>query len=347
MEEKKTLKELYQLEYCVSEGELYPLQEWYNELIDKTVAELTLFDALRMLRQKVLPELAMLKTIQFLLQDVFAGDAYDGQALENLLQVDKVVLMPFAGVLQRIVTEAFVQCWEREWSYEGEEEECLEVLNKLWRLLNVYYIGGSPCSGKSTVAEALAQKYDMAYVKIDDFLDTHITKGAEKGYEICLKQTQMTPEQVWMREPQVQCQEELQFYHEVFEFVQEEIEKTSKDKLVIVEGAALLPELMQELGIVKERYICVTPTRDFQIGHYKEREWVPYVLEGCSDKEQAFANWMERDVLFAEAVRKQCEVAEYVSLITDGSRSVEEVVELVSRQFDLENGGIFDEEKTS
>lgn len=335
MEEKKTLKELYQLEYDVSKGELYPLQEWYNELIDKTVEDLTIFDVLRMLRQDVCMDVAMLKTIEFLLQDVFAGEAYDGQAMENLLRVDGAVLMSYADVLQRIVAEAQARSEEHEWAYEGEKEEFLEVVNGLWKLLNVYYIGGSPCSGKSTVAEALAKKYDMTYIKIDDFLDAHIAKGAEKGYEICLKQTQMNPEQVWMREPKVQCQEELQFYHEVFEFVQEEIKAASKDKPIVVEGAAFLPELMQGLKLSGERYICITPEKGFQIEHYKQREWVPYVLEGCSDKEQAFANWMERDALFAEAVRKQCETAGYVSLVTDGSRTVEEVVELVRRQFGL------------
>ena len=37
--------------------------------------------------------------------------------------------------------------------------------------MNTYFIGGSPCSGKSTVAEILAKKYDLYYFKVDDFLD--------------------------------------------------------------------------------------------------------------------------------------------------------------------------------
>ncbi|MBQ7776935.1 MAG: hypothetical protein IJ379_13545 [Lachnospiraceae bacterium] len=98
-----------------------------------------------------------------------------------------------------------------------------------------------------------------------------------------------------------------------------------------------MPELMQGQKIPKERYICMTPTKEFQIEHYSRREWVPYVLEGCSDKVQAFENWMMRDILFAEAVRKQCEETGYVSLVTDGQRGIEETVELVSRQFGLED----------
>lgn len=120
---------------------LYILSEksdvWYNELIDKTVAELTIFDALRMLRQNVQPQLAILKTIQFLLEDVFAGDAYDGQALEALLKVDRTVWEPYKEILLRIVAEAFVQCQEREWSYDGEQDEVLDVIKQLCKQLGL------------------------------------------------------------------------------------------------------------------------------------------------------------------------------------------------------------------
>ncbi len=41
-----------------------------------------------------------------------------------------------------------------------------------------YYIGGSPCAGKSTVAEILSQEYDLYYFKVDDFLDGYTKLGA-------------------------------------------------------------------------------------------------------------------------------------------------------------------------
>lgn len=42
--------------------------------------------------------------------------------------------------------------------------------------MNIYFIGGSPCSGKSTVAEILSRKYDLHYFKVDDYLDTYMKK---------------------------------------------------------------------------------------------------------------------------------------------------------------------------
>lgn len=93
---------------------------------------------------------------------------------------------------------------------------------------------------------------------------------------------------------------------------------------------------MKKLNIDNNHYVCITPTKDFQIDNYKKREWVPYVLEGCSDKEKAFENWMERDALFAEDVRKQCEKTSYKSLITDENCDVKDRIKIVCRQFNLD-----------
>lgn len=164
-------------------------------------------------------------------------------------------------------------------------------------MINTYYIGGSPCSGKTTIAEILSERYDLYYFNVNDFLDKYTKMGATKEYEICMKQDSMNAEEKCMREPLLQCREELTFYEEIFEFVIEDL-RLIKGKGIIMEGATYLPKLMKKLNVPKDRYVPITPTEEFQISHYKKREWVPYVLEGCSDKEKAFANWMDRDILF-------------------------------------------------
>ena len=90
---------------------------------------------------------------------------------------------------------------------------------------NIYFIGGSPCAGKSTVAEYLSQKYGMYYFKVDDQLDRYVEMGAKKGLEMCAMFSCLNTDQTWMRDPQVQCRDELAWYEEVFEFFLEDIEK--------------------------------------------------------------------------------------------------------------------------
>ena len=45
-------------------------------------------------------------------------------------------------------------------------------------MTGIYFIGGSPCSGKSTVAESLSDKYDLYYFKVDDYLNQYTNRGA-------------------------------------------------------------------------------------------------------------------------------------------------------------------------
>jgi hypothetical protein len=203
-------------------------------------------------------------------------------------------------------------------------------------MMNVYYIGGSPCAGKSTVAELITQKYGLFYFKVDDFLEDYIIRGVQKNKPICRKLIELTPEQIWMRSPVEQNIEELQFYREIFEFIIEDINKIDSVKGIITEGAAFLPELIMKMNVDKEHYFCITPAEEFQIFHFKQRPFVPDVLKGCSDKELAFHNWMERDILFAQEVRRQCVREGYHSLITDGTLTIDETLKKVLMIFGME-----------
>jgi len=199
--------------------------------------------------------------------------------------------------------------------------------------MNIYYIGGSPCSGKSTIAELIAKKYGFCYFKVDDFLEKYMGLGAEKGYEICSKQSKLSFEQIFMQNSELLCEEELQTYCEMYEFIKADLQAISSEKGIIAEGAAFLPKLMKQDNILDSRYICITPTKEFQVEHYRKREWLPYILDGCSDKEKVFQNWMDRDALFAEDVRQQCKALDYKSIVTDGAVSIEEMLQMVCEHF--------------
>lgn len=54
MNDERKIKEIYDCDYIVSDTELYPLQKWYNDLIDKQINDINIMDILRMIRQKVL-----------------------------------------------------------------------------------------------------------------------------------------------------------------------------------------------------------------------------------------------------------------------------------------------------
>lgn len=123
MEDKRKIKEIYNCDYIVSNEELYPLQKWYNKLIDKTINEITIADVLRMMRQKEFLNLAMTKAIEFLEDNVFAGETYDGELLEKISEMNTSFLSSYSDKLQTILKNALDISKMHKWSYDGEREE--------------------------------------------------------------------------------------------------------------------------------------------------------------------------------------------------------------------------------
>lgn len=196
----------------------------------------------------------------------------------------------------------------------------------------LYIIGGSPCSGKSTVAERLSQDYNLYYFKVDDYLDELLLAAVKNGMPICSKLKFMTADEIWMRSPSEQCEEEFVIYKEIAEFVFEKINAINED-IVIAEGAAFTPEIMKRA--TQENYICIVPTPEFQISHYKMRKWVSYVLKDCTDEKLAFDNWMQRDIMFARQINEMCKANGIPCIINDGVKSVDEVYEIVKKVMNI------------
>lgn len=131
MEDKRKIKEIYNCISIVTNEELYPLQKWYNQLIEKTIDEITVADVLRMIRQKEFTNLAMSKAIDFLREDVFVGESYEGELFEKISEMDNSFLMSYADDLKNIIKNALVKSEIRDWTYDGEEEEFKDMIDSL------------------------------------------------------------------------------------------------------------------------------------------------------------------------------------------------------------------------
>ncbi len=199
----------------------------------------------------------------------------------------------------------------------------------------IYYIGGSPCSGKSSIAEMLVQKYSFQYFKQDDFLDEYMKKGASEEHDLFKKVLLMSMEEMWMRDPSEQCHEEISLYEIMLAYSMNNISAFSQDKPIIAEGAGFLPHLVKSMNVDKSHYICIVPTKEFQVSAYSKREWIVHYLSDCSDKDRAFANWMDRDALLAEKVLKDAKNLDYQHLIVDGTSGIDENFAFVEKVFRL------------
>ncbi|CAN5616469.1 hypothetical protein BH09CHL1_BH09CHL1_11220 [soil metagenome] len=198
-----------------------------------------------------------------------------------------------------------------------------------------YWIGGSPCSGKSTIANSLAEKYGMTVYRCDDAYYEHAKLITPENQPIFTKLTTGTADEIWLRPVDEQVREELGVYREEFPFILKDLEAFSQSETVLLEGAALLPELLAAHGIEQRRCIWIVPTEEFQNEHYAQRDWRHGVLAECSDPEQGWQNWMARDAGFAAAVAQSANSLGFRVIIVDGKTSIADNLQTVESHFRL------------
>jgi 2-phosphoglycerate kinase len=201
--------------------------------------------------------------------------------------------------------------------------------------LDIYWMGGSPCSGKSSIANTLADRYGLRLFRSDDHMDQHIRQADPVRQPAMAKIARMNWEQIWMRPVSEQVADELEFYREEFDQLCAELEQFPGKAPILAEGTAWLPELLIRAGVSPARTFFLVPTATFQVQHYAQRPWARDILSECSQPQQAFQNWMDRDSRFANAVEEQARAGGMPVRRVDGTLTLPETCALIERSFDL------------
>lgn len=201
-----------------------------------------------------------------------------------------------------------------------------QILNR-----SIYWLGGSPCSGKSSIARALSQRHGLRYVACDDFYDPHARAADPTQQPVMHRIARMTWEQIWLRPVEVLVQDEFEAYRELFPLLLADLVNMEDDRPLMVEGAALIPELVAPLIKDPTRAVWVVPSPDFQRQYYSRREWALDIVRQTSAPEQSFNNWMERDIEFARIVCQQAQSLGLSTLVVDGQRDLAQNTALVEK----------------
>ena len=128
MEDDRKIKDIYKCKYIEMDGEMYPLQKWYNRLLDKRVSELEVSDILRMIRQNEFIDIAISKAVDYLKENPFVGDMYEGELLEKLSNISINSLTDYIGEIKDILSTAIIKNQDYEWLDEDERKEFAEAI---------------------------------------------------------------------------------------------------------------------------------------------------------------------------------------------------------------------------
>jgi len=218
----------------------------------------------------------------------------------------------------------------------------------LERLPNVLWIGGSTFSGKSTVAGILADRYPVEVRSCDEELPRHMQTAAPDLQPTLHLFASLIERPMLMLPPDLLAASVRAMAREQLGMIVDELAGATQAGAtqagatlpgpMIVEGAAVLPECLGPTQAGRQRAVWLLSTEEFLNANYRaaREQLVAGSLQPYSDPERAFRNWMDRDVLFAETVRRNVERLGLRSVLVDGTRPPEAIADEVARMLSLE-----------
>jgi len=203
------------------------------------------------------------------------------------------------------------------------------------QLEGVFWLGGSPCAGKSSVSEIISSRFGLDVYHVDEAFEAHAQRFDPARHPALAKWSNSSWDQRWMRPVKSLVQEAIDCYREHFTMVLKDILSLPKLRSVLVEGTSLLPAQVAGVLSRQSSAIWLIPTADFQRSHYSKRDWLRGILAQCSKPDEAFDNWMERDSRFAQWLETEASACHFALLRVDGTRTIEQNAEAVATHFQL------------
>ena len=208
-------------------------------------------------------------------------------------------------------------------------------------LSHVLWIGGSPCSGKSTISHTIARISVFVVYQVDAWSGNHLARLVAAGDAQATAFLRMTMSQRWIeRSVETLTQEALSIWTRSFSLVIEDLLMLPKETFIVAEGnflpACVAPYLSsshQAIWLVPTEAFCEQGRRE-KWAELARRQKRHGVYDEGSDPEQLRRNMIGRDCRLARSVKQQAEERSLTVHVVDGSRSREEMTELVEQHFD-------------
>ncbi len=200
---------------------------------------------------------------------------------------------------------------------------------------HVLWIGGSPCAGKTSISDRLAQTYQLQVYHFDRTEREHIARRiAQGGARLTAFLSQSMDERWLKRSPEVMAQSVISFWTERFHQVLEDLLALPQAPGIIAEGPGLFPECVFPCLSHPHQAIWLVPTDAFCTAIRQHRHAAGIDgFQQTSDPERAVRQLIERDHLLARYVKQQTEALHLPLYEVDGNRSLDEMTRLVEQHF--------------
>jgi hypothetical protein len=204
-------------------------------------------------------------------------------------------------------------------------------------LAHVLWLGGTPCSGKTSVAKLLAEQYAVQVYHYDRHEKAHIARSDPERQPWLHADSALTMDERWLQRPvETMVAATLAAWQERCEFVIADLLALPGTAPILAEGPGLLPDCVAPFLTSPQQAIWLIPTAAFKRATQPTRGGAPANL--TSDPAQAYDNLIALDLRLAAHVKTRAGNLGLSALDVDGTRSLADTAALVAAHLGLAAG---------
>ncbi len=216
----------------------------------------------------------------------------------------------------------------------GENTSRRTVEDNRRALRHVLWLGGIPCSGKSSVAHWLIERYSLQLYHYDRHERAHIARRDPIRHPALCAYEAMSMNERWVTRPvDEMVRATTAAWLERFALAVDDLCALPSEPPILAEGPGLLPDSVAPLLVSARQAIWLVPTDGFKRATQPTRGGAP--ANQTSDPLRAYENLITLDLQLARDVKAGAGELGLTVIEVDGTRSIEQVAREVAGHFGL------------
>lgn len=204
------------------------------------------------------------------------------------------------------------------------------------RLDHIRWLGGGTGAGKTTVAARLAGQAGVSIYSSDATIPAHSLKLGAAAAPLLDRFTRMTMDERWVLRDPVDMYETFPWFHgEGFDLLIEDLHELPTDRITIVEGFRLLPDLVGPRLSAPTTGVWLIPTPTFRQEAFARRQRSQAFWRQTTNQQRALDNLLARDLIFTAEVDAAATRIGLPTIAIDADSQPDETVAAVAKQFGL------------